>query len=249
MLALILSDVHANEEALRAVLAAAGPHDLLWNLGDAVGYGASPNEVLDILRPLTEVHVRGNHDRVCSGLDSTLHFNPTAQAAAEWTFHALAPEHLAWLRALPGGSLHPIEEVICAHGSPLDEDHYIIDLDDAEEPLRQMTAPIAFFGHTHVQGGFLECGDEWQHVHPYYRSMDGPDSWTMPLIPGARYLINPGSVGQPRDRDWRAAFALYDSAAATITFHRIPYDIRTAQRRILEAGLPPRLATRLADGC
>src|SRR5579875_3831299 len=117
MRALILSDIHGNLEALTAALAAAGQVDTLWNLGDVVGYGASPNEVIEVVRPLAELTVRGNHDRVCCGLSSSLGFNPVARAAAQWTHRTLTPENIAWLRAVPQGPLRPeCPGVTCAHG-------------------------------------------------------------------------------------------------------------------------------------
>src|SRR6266567_7025749 len=118
MRALILSDIHANLEALNAVLDAAGDWDVLWDLGDMVGYGASPNEVLDTVRPISSLTVRGNHDRVCSGLTSAVNFNPTARAAAKWTLEELSPDNLVWLRAVPQGPLQPEEDthVTLAHG-------------------------------------------------------------------------------------------------------------------------------------
>jgi predicted phosphodiesterase len=250
MRALIVSDIHANLEALNAVLAAAGEWDVLWNLGDMVGYGASPNEVLDVMRPISTLIVRGNHDRVCSGLSSALSFNPTARAAAKWTLEELSPDNLVWLRSLPQGPLSPEEDahVTLAHGSPLNEDQYIHTMRDAWAPLQQMATTLTFFGHTHVQGGFSQQDHNWHELRPRYNSNNAADTWTLPIPPGTRHLINPGSVGQPRDYDWRAAFAIYDSEACEIIYHRVPYDLRSAQGRILMARLPERLAARLREG-
>ena len=263
---LILSDIHANFEALTAVLAAAeGQWDELWNLGDLVGYGGSPNEVINLMRPLEAVVVRGNHDRVCCGLTSANAFNPTARAAAMWTRDELSPDNLAWLRDVPRGPILPKHPgVACVHGSPLDEDTYILNMRDAWAPLQQMITPITFFGHTHIQGGFSQKGHEWHELRPHQHPANGVEagsysgdpnlavSYTIELPEGTRHLINPGSVGQPRDRDWRAAYALYDTEGAngtpTITFHRIPYDLVASQGRILMAGLPERLASRLREG-
>ena len=260
MRALVLSDIHGNLEALQAVLAAAGQWDVLWNLGDMVGYGASPNEVLDTIRPISTLVVRGNHDRACCGLSSTVNFNPTARAAAKWTHDELTPENLEWLRGLPQGPLFPdladdnaIENseelrVTLAHGSPLNEDTYILNMRDAWAPLQQMQTAVTFVGHTHLQGGFWQRDHDWHEVRPYYNNRNEADTWTMPIQPGTRQIVNPGSVGQPRDCDWRAAFAIYDTDAAEIVFHRIPYDVTAAQGRILMAGLPERLAARLREG-
>lgn len=258
MRALVLSDIHANLEALNAVLAAAEArepkYDELWNLGDLVGYGGSPNQVIDRIRPIETLVVRGNHDRVCCGLTSPNSFNPVARNAALWTRNELTPANLAWLRAVPQGPVNPAREgITLSHGSPLDEDQYILNMRDAWAPLQQMLTPVTFFGHTHIQGGFSQRDHEWHELRPQFPSADASQdthtsSWTLRLHAGTRHLINPGSVGQPRDRDWRAAFALFDSDACEITFYRVPYDLVASQGRILMAGLPERLATRLREG-
>ncbi|QHN02541.1 metallophosphoesterase family protein [Granulicella sp. WH15] len=249
MRALVLSDIHGNLEALQAVLDAASGWDALWNLGDIVGYGASPNEVIDLIRPLSSLTVRGNHDRVCCGLTSPNGFNPVARAAALWTREELTAENTEWLRALEQGPLHPAQPgVTCAHGSPLNEDQYILSMRDAWAPLQQMTTSITFFGHTHLQGGFSQKEHDWHELRPAYASANEAGSWVFEIPAETRQLINPGSVGQPRDYDWRAAYAIYDTEAATITFHRVPYDVVRAQGRILMAGLPERLALRLREG-
>jgi predicted phosphodiesterase len=250
MRALVISDIHGNLEALNAVLAAAGEWDALWNLGDMVGYGASPNEVLDTIRPLATLTVRGNHDRVCSGLSSSLAFNPVARTAARWTLAALTPDNLVWLRMLPQGPLPPegVDDVTLSHGSPLHEDQYIHTMRDAWASFQQMTTAITFFGHTHVQGGFSQQQHNWHELKPRYDRKQDADTWTLTMPEGTRHLINPGSVGQPRDYDWRAAFAIYDSEAREVVYHRVPYDLRRAQSRILMARLPGRLAERLREG-
>jgi diadenosine tetraphosphatase ApaH/serine/threonine PP2A family protein phosphatase len=123
---------------------------------------------------------------------------------------------------------------------------------DAWAPLQQMTTAITFFGHTHIQGGFSQKDHDWHELRPRYHSRNDPEHWTLTIPPGTRHLINPGSVGQPRDADWRAAFAIYDSEAPDgnqeIVYHRVPYDLTAAQGRILMAGLPERLAARLREG-
>jgi predicted phosphodiesterase len=250
MRALILSDIHANLEALNAVLDAAGSYDVLWNLGDVVGYGASPNEVIEIIRPLAQLNVRGNHDRVCCGLASAVGFNPIARAAATWTHDEMSEANRTWLAAVAKGPLSPqdLPGIILAHGSPLNEDQYILTMRDAWGPLQQSGTAITFIGHTHLQGGFCQHNEEWHELRPSYATRNDPDSWTLPLGEGARHLINPGSVGQPRDHDWRAAFAIFDTEAAEIVFHRVPYDLTAAQGRILMAQLPEKLALRLREG-
>jgi diadenosine tetraphosphatase ApaH/serine/threonine PP2A family protein phosphatase len=254
---LLLSDIHSNLEALTAVLAAAPPYDAVWNLGDVVGYGANPNEVIDQARALNSVFVRGNHDKACSGVAGLDDFNPIAGRAAKWTRFVLTAEHTDWLSQMPAGPIMPDgTEVSCAHGSLLDEDEYVLTLRDAWLPLTKATTRINFFGHTHLQGGFATNGEEWFRLSPQYGSRHGAVEYELPLRENGRYLINPGSVGQPRDGDWRAAFAIYETAetgdrnaaAQGVTFYRIPYDVRQAQERIVAAGLPDRLAIRLRDG-
>lgn len=247
---LLVSDIHANLEALDACLAAAPSFDLIVNLGDIVGYGASPNEVVDRSRELGKVFVRGNHDKAATGLMDLDDFNPMAAAAAIWTRNALTPQNLGWLRGLPHGpvSLPDFPDIQVVHGSPNDEDEYVVSLGDALAPLITLTMPLTFFGHTHLQGGFFANGSSADGFRPEYRTVGQAESVSLHLKNDARYLINPGSVGQPRDGDWRAAFALYDSEANVVHFHRTPYNLKGAQDRIFEANLPARLATRLAAG-
>jgi len=261
---LLISDIHANLEALEACLKAAPPYDTVANLGDIVGYGASPNEVTDKSRQLGSLFVRGNHDKACTGLSGLEQFNPIAGLAALWTQEHLTPENFEFLRDLPQG---PVElaldggdedengdgrkqsNVFCVHGSPLDEDEYIISVHDALEVLMSSSAHLTFFGHTHVQGAFaLDAAKGGQALRPSYATKDKAELIEMPLAEGAKYLINPGSIGQPRDGDWRAAFCLYDSDKSLVTYYRIPYDLKGAQKRIIAAKLPERLALRLADG-
>lgn len=250
MRALILSDVHGNLEALTAVLAAAEPFDALWNLGDVVGYGGSPNQVVDLIRARAQVNVRGNHDRVCCGLTSATGFNPVARAAAMWTREELTAVNLEWLKAMAQGPVAPVGQTAatCVHGSPLNEDQYILNMRDAWAPLQQMETVVTFFGHTHVQGGFSQKEHDWHEIKPEFRTRSVAESWRMEMLPGMRHLVNPGSVGQPRDCDWRAAFAVYDSEEASVVYWRVPYDVTSAQGRILMAGLPERLAARLREG-
>ena len=145
-------------------------------------------------------------------------------------------------------SSEPKLKVQCVHGSPLDEDEYIIVMRDAYEPLMSTDAAITFFGHTHIQGGFCTHGEEWETLRPMYRTKKDMESCDLAVMPGAKYLINPGSAGQPRDGDWRAACALYDSEQDRVTFYRVPYEVEKAQKAIINAKLPERLATRLNEG-
>jgi predicted phosphodiesterase len=247
---LLLSDIHANLEALDACLANAPAFDMVVNLGDIVGYGASPNEVTSRSRELGKVFVRGNHDKAATGVMDLDDFNPMAAAAALWTRSELTRENLEWLRALPQGPvpLRDFPEVQLVHGSPSDEDEYVVSLGDALAPLITLTMPLTFFGHTHLQGGFFANGSSADGFRPEYRTVGQAESVPLQLKKSARYLINPGSVGQPRDGDWRAAFAIYDTEEQVVHFHRTPYNLKQAQDRIFAAQLPARLATRLAAG-
>jgi diadenosine tetraphosphatase ApaH/serine/threonine PP2A family protein phosphatase len=273
---LLLSDIHSNLEALDACLAATPAHDLVVNLGDTVGYGANPNGVIARAQALGKVFVRGNHDRAACGLMSIDDFNPAAGLATLWTRGQLTAENLAWLRSLPQGPvrLDELPGIEFVHGSPLDEDEYIVSVQDALDPLLANPVPVTFFGHTHLQGGFVLASETSEAYRPVYRTVGQPESSAWPLLKNKdkdekkneekdknkdkdkdknknndhRYLINPGSVGQPRDGDWRAAFAVFDSETWIVTFYRVPYNLRTAQEKILAANLPQRLATRLATG-
>jgi diadenosine tetraphosphatase ApaH/serine/threonine PP2A family protein phosphatase len=247
---LIISDIHSNVEGLEACLAAAPAHDRIVNLGDIVGYGGSPNEVTDRARKLGTVVVRGNHDKACSGVMGIDSFNPVAGLAALWTKQTLTPENLDWLKNLPQGAIEmpDVPGVHLVHGSPLDEDEYIIVVRDAYEPLSTTPAPLTFFGHTHIQGGFAVDGEQWETLRPIYKTRDQVETVELQLKQTAKYLINPGSAGQPRDGDPRAAFALFDTEAYKVSYSRVPYNIQLAQKHITDAKLPERLATRLADG-
>jgi diadenosine tetraphosphatase ApaH/serine/threonine PP2A family protein phosphatase len=242
---LIVSDLHANREALDAVLQrAAGRYDQAICCGDLVGYGADPNPVVDWVRANCSVTVRGNHDKACTGLDDLEWFNPVARAAAVWTQENLTPENAEWTRALPHGPV-VVDDFQVVHGSPFDEDEYVLAADEAGQAFGYLERRLAFFGHTHVQGGFI-----WNQsrVEIIPRTAPRSDRQVMEIDPGCAYLINPGSLGQPRDGDPRAAYALYDSGAEMLTYFRVPYDIETAQRKIRDAGLPDILAERLLVG-
>lgn len=247
---LLLSDIHSNLDALEACLAAAPAHDAVANLGDIVGYGANPNEVIEKSRALGNIFVRGNHDKACAGMMDVRGFNHIAAAAVVWTHHALTPDNLAWLKALPQGPLPlaPLKDAQVVHGSPRDEDEYLLVSDHAAVSAFNTEIPYTFFGHTHMQGGFLIDHEQEKTFRPDYPSTDGDVRFELKLDGAGKYMINPGSIGQPRDGDWRAAFAVFDSEARSVTFHRVCYDIERAQQRIREAGLPERLADRLPQG-
>ena len=250
MRALLLSDIHSNLEALEACLAAAPAYDVVVNLGDIVGYGASPNEVIERSRELGKFFVRGNHDKAVCGLIDIKDFNPVAALASSWTRNQLTEENLDWLRSLPQGPLQieGLSDTQFVHGSPIHEDEYVVNVGDAVAPLLVSPITITFFGHTHLQGSFTLSGDHVEAVHPAYRTVGQIESSQFPLKKDLRYLVNPGSVGQPRDGDWRAGFAVFDSDAGIVAFYRVPYNLKIAQDRILAADLPARLATRLAAG-
>jgi predicted phosphodiesterase len=247
---LLLSDIHSNLEALKACLGAAPPYDATVNLGDIVGYGASPNEVTHIARDHGGTFVRGNHDKVVAGLESAETFNPIASVAAVWNRDQLTAENMEWIRALPRGplTLDVLPGVQFVHGAPSDEDRYVVTFDDAAQELVASTATVTFFGHTHIQGVFMRHGGIVEDILPEYASVGKQETWEFRLDIGTNYMINPGSVGQPRDGDWRAAFAVFDSDQRAVTFCRVPYDVRSAQEKIFAANLPARLATRLAAG-
>lgn len=243
---LILSDMHANWDAFEAVLRRARRKrvDSVLVLGDLVGYGAAPNQVVEAVRELgPRLHtVRGNHDKVVAGIDSGANFNQTALTAAQWTMGRLTPANLRYVRNLPQGPI-PIEDgmAIC-HGSPLDEDQYVFSDVDAYEIFSRYPVPLVFFGHTHIPSLFSLEGRRLGVT-----ALRG-ESGTIVLHPEGRYLINPGSIGQPRDRDPRAAYMTYDSRRRVVHWYRMPYPIAEAQRRIRKVGLPGTLADRLAYG-
>lgn len=243
---LVLSDIHANVDALDAVLKAA-PRDA-WDkalvLGDLVGYGAEPNAVIErvlALDPLATI--RGNHDKAACWIENAADFNHVARTAAMWTNETLTPEHRMYLERLPKGPVAIDDGVEICHGAPFDEDHYIFGLDDASDALDAASRPLCLFGHTHLPVVYRRGGDG---DIPLIPESDG--NIRVELASGARYLINPGSVGQPRDGDPRAGFAIHDTDKAVITLFRVEYPVEAAQRRILDAGLPLSLAQRLAIG-
>lgn len=242
---LILSDIHSNWEALAAVLAdARDAYESILCCGDLVGYGADPNPVVDWARSNVAAVVRGNHDKACVGLDNLEWFNPVAREAALWTERNLTVENLSYLRHLPQGPV-PVEAFQILHGSPLDEDEYLLSALAASELAEYLEAPVSFFGHTHIQGAFVLNG----HAVGWFDKPDpGIDRLALQLEDDALYLINPGSVGQPRDNDPRAAYAIYQPGARRVEFRRVRYPLEIAQAKIRRAGLPDLLADRLSWG-
>jgi predicted phosphodiesterase len=242
---LIVSDIHGNWEGLQAVLEhASGKYDRVLCCGDLIGYGADPNQVTAWARAHAAAVVRGNHDKASVGLDDLEWFNPVARAAAIWTQRELTPENADYIRNLPKGPV-PLDGFQVVHGSPLDEDEYMLGAADASQVFCYLETPLTFFGHTHVQGGFI-----WNHarIETIPKTPARDERFTLELDPDCTYLINPGSVGQPRDGDPRAGYVLYNAEERFLIYYRLEYDVATAQDKIRRAGLPPILADRLAAG-
>jgi predicted phosphodiesterase len=243
---LVLSDLHSNATALDAVLAAAKDHwDLSVCLGDVVGYGPDPNEVTARLREMGTQTIRGNHDKAVTGLMITDDFNPIAKAAVDWTRAQLKPEHLAWLSALPQGPL-ATDGVVLVHGALQDEDEYVFTPAQALDGLLDSTAEVTFFGHTHHQGGFSYQDSQLEVLQ--IRPRPSESIAALRIEQPRRYLLNPGSIGQPRDGDARAAFAIADLGHDTVEFWRVPYDIAAVQERMRLVKLPEPLIQRLTVG-
>ena len=243
---LILTDIHANLEALDACLshARAQTYDETLVLGDLVGYGADPNAVVQRVQELAPVAiVRGNHDKVACGLEQPEGFNTVAKNAARWSLDVLAPAHREWLAALPRGPRLVDDLVEICHGSPFDEDAYIFDELDALRALKSSTRPLCLFGHTHYPITF-ELSDGALDSMGQSASAET----RLPLRDGAKYLVNPGSIGQPRDGDPRAAYGIVDVGAKRVELFRVTYPVDVAQAKVVKAGLPEVLAQRLGVG-
>jgi predicted phosphodiesterase len=244
---LVLSDLHANIDALDAVLESVGhgEYDRAIVLGDLVGYGAEPNLVVDRVRDLDPAAiVRGNHDKVAAGLASSNGFNPTARRSAEWTREALTPASREYLASLVEGPAFLEDLVQICHGSPADEDAYIFGELDAVDALVTARMPLCLFGHTHLPAA--AAMDSRQSMEVLFHG--AREGQRMSFGDGRRYLVNPGSVGQPRDGDARAACALLDTTRMEIVIRRVEYPAERARDRILAAGLPKALGNRLLVG-
>jgi diadenosine tetraphosphatase ApaH/serine/threonine PP2A family protein phosphatase len=238
----VVADIHANLTAFDAVASDWGKVDEVWCLGDVVGYGPEPNECVARLRGLPHVCIAGNHDYAALGKIDVDDFNPAARAAAEWTAKQLSADSRAYLGALQ--ETERKEPFTLVHGSPASPIwEYLLDTGAASASFEQLETPHALIGHSHVPLMFVaEAGGRvgGQLLHP------GP---ALDLA-GARRILNPGSVGQPRDGDPRASYAIVAGDGDQLTFElrRVPYDISTTQVRMRAAGLPPALADRLAIG-
>lgn len=243
---LILSDIHSNAEALSAVLSRVRrkKFDRVVVLGDFVGYGANPNQVIDKIREIRKekTMIRGNHDKVVCGIETGDLFNPVALKAARWTTEKLTARNRAFLEALPVGPVVVDGGFAICHGSPRDEDAYIFTDYDAYLNFREMSSAVCFFGHSHIPSVFT------LEEHGILVELVKGDKVRYPLREGMRYLINPGSIGQPRDRNASAAYAIYDARERVVHFDRVAYAVEKARDKIYKAGLPHILGDRLLVG-
>ncbi len=235
----IISDIHSNLEALKSVLQEIDRLgvDRTMCLGDIVGYGANPNECVDIIKERKIESIMGNHDVVACGKREPFDFNPIAKEAALWTRAALTTENREFLSKLP--EMREIDCFLIVHGAISDPDLYIFSAYDALSEFKLMKRwNICFFGHTHVRTYYVFLGGEVRYLSEYEFKIE----------PEAKYLINPGSVGQPRDKDPRSSFLIYDSEESVVRFIRQEYDIGSAKKKIIKSGLDRRLADRLSLG-
>ena len=247
---LILSDIHGNRFGLEAAIQSAGSFEALLCLGDVVGYGAHPNECCEILLQHNAVCLSGNHDAAALGLISTDWFNDIAAMAIDWTREQLTPENANWLRSLHGVRDFPEWRLQAVHGSlrnPWEE--YILDPSTAMATIRLMSQRLCFFGHTHqavVYAGKLDSQEEilWSEFEdeplPYGGEFELEDGW--------RFLVNPGSCGQPRDGNPQARYAVLDFETGLVKVEAVDYDIEAARQAILDVGLPRQLGDRLLRG-
>jgi predicted phosphodiesterase len=239
---LVISDLHANLTALEAVLADAGAVDATWCLGDVIGYGPDPNEVVERVRTIPNLTcVLGNHDVAVLGQMDDAVFNTEARRSLLWQKKQLSDGNKGYLESLPQDTL-VMDDVTIAHGSPRDPVwEYILNTLVARLNFRGFETPYCFVGHSHIQCMF-QLDIQKDRVSLEVPRLDE----VLTLTP--RAILNPGSVGQPRDRDPRAAYAIFDSQAGMWEPRRVHYDINAVQERIRVAKLPPKHAARLAEG-
>lgn len=240
----VISDVHSNVVALEAVLEALSTAaiDHYLCLGDIVGYGPRPNQCCDLIRELDCTCVRGNHDEAAVDLSKAEWFTAPARACIIWNHHQLRPDNLEFLASLQPTEIIADEITLC-HGSVPDPDHYTVTPLDALLSFAAMTTPLALFGHTHYAEWFsFSPADPLPQEHPH------PFGGRCPLEGSARYLVNPGAVGQPRDGNEQAAFAIYDDQTQEVLLQRVPYDIERTMQQMRDAGLPDSMWTRLRLG-
>jgi predicted phosphodiesterase len=237
----VVSDIHSNLVALDAVLGSLGSVDAVWHLGDVVGYGPEPDGVVERLRAIGAIGVKGNHDDAACGGESIETFTPDARIAAEWTRDHLSDETRSYLAGLPERLEPPDTGFTLVHGSPREPLHeYLSDAFAARENLAALMTDYCLVGHTHVP---LILGAERGRFHA--QTVEAGDRLG---LDSRLVFLNPGSVGQPRDGDPAASYMLIDTATAAVTWQRVAYDIESTQSAILAAGLPPRLARRLSSG-
>jgi diadenosine tetraphosphatase ApaH/serine/threonine PP2A family protein phosphatase len=236
----ILSDIHSNLEALSAVLERCDPGDALLCLGDIVGYGPNPNECVALVRERATGCILGNHDVAAIDDHGLSYFNPLAREALVWTQRVLSPENRVWLDGLSYELRMP--EYLLVHGAPVDYFEYIMDTGAAAKAFEATDAPLIFVGHSHVAESYALAPDG------QIAQKRRPRGGTLELEPGVRYLINVGSVGQPRDRNPEASFAFFDAQARVVVWERVPYAIARVQAKIDAAQLPQALGERLSAG-
>jgi diadenosine tetraphosphatase ApaH/serine/threonine PP2A family protein phosphatase len=236
----ILSDIHSNIEALDAALTLIGPDDVVWCLGDIVGYGPNPNECVAKIASRASATVLGNHDVAAIDNYGLAYFNPAAREAMRWTQKVLAPEHTTWLNSL--GYEYRVPECLLVHGAPRNYFEYILDKAGAARAFAATDAPVIFIGHTHI-AEYYALGADGAIAHKHLQ-----DGGTLELAADTRYVINVGSVGQPRDMNPRASFGFFDPAARTVSVVRFDYPIARVQEKIVAAHLPEALARRLLVG-
>lgn len=238
----IISDIHSNLHALTAVLAELENRraERVFALGDLVGYNAFPCEVVDLIMEKNIPSIMGNHDIVCCGLENPIWFNSAARGAALWTRKKLSEEKRRYLCGLPNEEMVQ-EKIYAVHGSPVSRDDYIMDLMDALNCFQQLpdkSTQICLFGHTHLPAIYSDRGPSYESMSP----------GTYELTARDRFFVNPGSVGQPRDGDPRASFAVLDTEELSVELIRVEYDVNAAMKAVLAAGLPQFLAERLQVG-
>ncbi len=254
MIYLIISDIHGNFIALKEALKVAEKYN--WEevliLGDVVGYYPYPNKVVKEVKKLLNKNkyykdaiIRGNHDKVCSGIDEGYTFNNNAYRSAMWTKEFLKPENRNFLYELPKGPKKINDLITICHGSPMDEDYYILYEQDAFASFYSVETQFCFFGHTHIPGLFKL--DTKSSFFTYFIPKD-TSFFKLNMDKRYKYLINPGSVGQPRDNNPNAAFVIFDSDRGLLFFHRIPYDIEKVVKKVQRDNLPIFLAERLKTG-
>jgi predicted phosphodiesterase len=238
----VISDIHSNLLALDAVLAKAGAVDAVWHLGDVVGYGPEPDAVVERLAAIGAVGVRGNHDAAACGGTEIEWFNPDARSAMEWTRNVISDATRAWLAVLP--ERREAADFTLVHGSGRDPTwEYVTSSTAAQASLAVIRTLHGINGHTHIPVAYLAAGERISRRGPERGASDGAVS-----LEGGRLLLNPGSVGQPRDGDPRASYLILDTDAATATWGRVAYDVGAVGVAMRAAGLPARLAERLRHG-